>query len=304
MKPLVSVCMPTYNQEKYIARAVQGVLSQEVDFEFELLIGEDESSDHTRMICCEYANANPDVIRLVPGRRADVIRIKGRETGRANLTRLLSQVRGRYVAICEGDDYWTEPAKLMRQVSFLESHPEYSFCFHDVVLVNENDEIIAPQFVGIPQSGDYALSNFLKHNRTATCSKLFRASTILPPPAANNVLAYDWLLSIHSGEQGKIYYQSGQWGAYRVSHSGLWHRMGAIEMEEASLEALAEIDKFFDHKYRSLVLPELIKRKKGLSRQYLKGRKPLRSVQLFLESRLLMFSQLVRRDRKESNYSQ
>lgn len=270
MKPLVSVCMPTFNHERFIAKAIEGVLIQDCDFPVELLIGEDESSDQTRSICQRYAEAHPEVIKLVLGRREDVIRIQGRETGRANIVQLLSQATGKYIAICEGDDFWVNPNKLQIQVNFLERNLEYGYCFHDAMLVDENGVPTQGAFTPSGGTGDYPLENFFHSNKTATCTKLFRASTIQPPPKAGQVLAYDWLLSIWSGERGKIHFFDECWAAYRVHSGGLWQRLDAIEMEEASYSSLFEIDRFLEHKYSRSIRPGLIKRRRTLARLYLK----------------------------------
>ena len=134
-KPLVSVVVPTYQHAAIIGECLDSILLQETTFPFEILVGEDESSDGTREICQRYAEAHPDRIRLFLGRRADVVHILGKPTGRRNLLTLLEAARGRYIAMCEGDDYWTDPLKLQKQVDFLEAHPEYSCCFHNVQLL-------------------------------------------------------------------------------------------------------------------------------------------------------------------------
>lgn len=123
--PLVSVCLLTYNQEPYIARAIEGILAQKTDFEFELVIGEDGSIDGTAEICGEFSGRFPDKIRLFCRSRADVIFVDGCPTARNNFIRTLRACRGRYIAYCEGDDYWQDEKKLQKQVDFLRSHPEY-----------------------------------------------------------------------------------------------------------------------------------------------------------------------------------
>jgi glycosyltransferase involved in cell wall biosynthesis len=114
--PLVSVHMITFNHEPYIARAIEGVLMQETDFPIELVIGEDCSTDRTREIVLEYQRKHPDVIRVV---------LWDKNVGiRRNSQRLDGLLRGKYVAFNEGDDYWTHPKKLQKQVDVLESKPE------------------------------------------------------------------------------------------------------------------------------------------------------------------------------------
>ena len=115
-EPLVSVKMITYNHAPYIARAIEGVLQQKTNFPFELVIGEDCSTDGTREIVFEYQRKYPKLIRVVASEK---------NLGAAANSRQTTKVcRGKYLAFCEGDDFWHDPSKLQKQVDYLESHPE------------------------------------------------------------------------------------------------------------------------------------------------------------------------------------
>jgi glycosyltransferase involved in cell wall biosynthesis len=122
MTPLLSIVTITYNHEPFIAKTIEGVLMQQVKFPIELIIAEDCSTDGTRAICQQYAEEYPDLIRLITS-DSNVGAI-------ANERRAMLAARGKYIAFCEGDDYWTDPLKLQKQVDFLESHPDYSVTFH------------------------------------------------------------------------------------------------------------------------------------------------------------------------------
>ena len=125
----VSVCMITYNHEAFIARAIEGVLMQKTDFETELIIGEDCSSDTTRNICREYRERYPEKIRLLAG---------DRNLGpMSNFLRTFEACDGTYVAFCEGDDYWTDPRKLQKQVEFLEENADYGMVHSDYDRVDQ-----------------------------------------------------------------------------------------------------------------------------------------------------------------------
>jgi glycosyltransferase involved in cell wall biosynthesis len=115
-EPLVSVMMITYNQAPFIAKAIQGVLQQKVNFPFELVIGEDCSTDGTRKIVLEYQKKFPDIIRVITSDK--------NVGGKKNVHRTGKACRGKYIAWCEGDDYWHHPCKLQKQTDYLESHPE------------------------------------------------------------------------------------------------------------------------------------------------------------------------------------
>lgn len=122
MTPLLSIVTITYNHEPYIAKTIEGVLMQQVNFPIELIIAEDCSTDGTRAICQRYAEEYPELIRLITS-ESNVGAI-------ANERRAMLAARGKYIAFCEGDDYWTDPLKLQKQVDFLEAHPDYSVTFH------------------------------------------------------------------------------------------------------------------------------------------------------------------------------
>src|SRR5690606_4409195 len=113
--PVVSVCVQTYQHAPYIRECLDSILMQKTDFPFEILLGEDESSDGTREICIEYAEKFPDKIKLFLHRRENNIQIFGYPTGRFNFLTNLYSSNGKYIAICEGDDYWTDSDKLQKQ---------------------------------------------------------------------------------------------------------------------------------------------------------------------------------------------
>lgn len=133
--PLVSVKMITYNHAPYIANAIERVLSQKTNFNFELVIGEDCSTDGTRDIVFQYAKKHPNIIKVITSTENVGMRKNGARTQNA--------CRGKYIAYCEGDDYWHCDKKLQIQVNYLESHPECGLVCSDYdVFFTENDKLI------------------------------------------------------------------------------------------------------------------------------------------------------------------
>ncbi|MBN2835775.1 MAG: glycosyltransferase [Candidatus Delongbacteria bacterium] len=121
--------MITYNHEDYITKAISGVLIQETTYPYELIIGEDNSTDNTRINCIREQQANSNLIRLLlPSKNLGMSR---------NFYETMQSAQGKYIAFCEGDDYWTDPQKLQKQVDFLEANPDYSFCCHRFSTYNE-----------------------------------------------------------------------------------------------------------------------------------------------------------------------
>lgn len=141
IEPLVSVSVPTYQHAKYISDCLNGIIYQRTSFAFEVIIGEDGSTDGTREICERYAILYQDKIRLFNRDRklSQFFTDDGSVTRFNGLWNRMS-ARGKYIAICEGDDYWIDVDKLQKQVSFLESHPEYTLCFHNAKVVFENKD--------------------------------------------------------------------------------------------------------------------------------------------------------------------
>lgn len=130
-EPLISVMLITYNHEKYLHQCLDSVLSQQTDFDYEVVVGEDHSTDSTRQILDEYKRRYPDRIRLLYRERN-----YGRPT--LNVYETAMACRGRYIATIEGDDFWTDERKLQKAADFLEEHPEYSGCANPALLVGED----------------------------------------------------------------------------------------------------------------------------------------------------------------------
>ena len=131
---LVSVCIITYNHEDYIAQAIEGAISQQTDFNYEIVIGEDCSTDSTRKIVNKYAKKYPELMKVITSEK-NVGMIQ-------NFIRTLNACQGKYIAICEGDDYWTDPYKLQKQVDFLEANPDYCLVHSDFnTLIDKKNKI-------------------------------------------------------------------------------------------------------------------------------------------------------------------
>src|SRR4051812_21193461 len=135
--PLVSVAVQTYQHKAYIKDCLEGILMQKTNFPFEILLGEDRSTDGTREICMEYAKKYPDKIKLFLHHRENNIRINGRQTGLFNFLYNFFSAGGKYIAICEGDDYWTDPFKLQKQVDEMEVHLDINICSHPAVIIDD-----------------------------------------------------------------------------------------------------------------------------------------------------------------------
>ncbi len=167
MKPLVSVVCITYNHEKFISQAINSFLMQKTDFPIEIVIGEDCSTDRTREICLQYQQEFPNIINLITSEKNVGMK--------ENFVRTFESAKGKYIALCDGDDYWIDDRKLQLQVDFLEKNQDYSICFHATRLVNEKGEELVVLPVEDQKKTTYSLEDLIiKLNFMATCSVLFR----------------------------------------------------------------------------------------------------------------------------------
>ncbi|MCB2407271.1 glycosyltransferase family 2 protein [Hymenobacter lucidus] len=211
--PKVSVVMLAYNHQQFIRQALDSVLMQEVNFPYEIIIGEDCSTDQTRSIVQEYARLYPDIIR-------PIYHSPNGGMGR-NLQACLAAVRGEYLAPLEGDDYWTDARKLQKQVDFLATHPEYSMCFHEVMVIDEEPY----QVRGITSNEDeYTFETLLASKRTVpmTCSLLLRNRLAVLPEWLFAVPMMDYPLVILQAEHGKLKRLPDVMAAYRKHAGGSW----------------------------------------------------------------------------------
>lgn len=139
MNPLVSICVQTYNHGPYIEECLDAILSQEVNFKYEILIGEDGSSDNTRELCIEYAKKYPDKIRLFLHTVENNIKVAGSRSGRFNYLYNLYASNGNYIAVCEGDDYWTDVHKLFKQVEVMKNNNDIILVTHGASKYNSTE---------------------------------------------------------------------------------------------------------------------------------------------------------------------
>lgn len=176
VQPLVSVSVPTYQHSRYISECLDGILMQQTSFPIEIIIGEDGSTDGTREICEEYAIKHQDKIRLFNRDRklSQYVDKEGHVTRFNGIWNRMS-ARGKYIAICEGDDYWTDPLKLQIQVDFLEQHLDYAFICHRFVTYDQEKGFYRKE---------YAYAEYHKSSNLIITPRLFFKVWITQPLTA------------------------------------------------------------------------------------------------------------------------
>ena len=212
--PKVSILCLAYNQAPFIRQTLDSLLMQKTTFPFEILVNDDHSTDGTTDIIKEYAAKHPGLIVPVFHARNEYAQ------GKRNffIRYLLPKARGTYIALCEGDDFWTDPQKLERQVAFLEERPDYALCFHPVRVFFENKE--APDSVYPSRKTRFTVSELIKHNFIQTNSVLYRKADYAH--AVTNVSPGDWYLHLYHAQFGKIGFIDRVMAAYRRHPGSMW----------------------------------------------------------------------------------
>lgn len=211
-KITVSIIMLTYNHEKYVTEAIKSVLAQNTAYRYELLIGDDNSSDNTREIICEYAQRYPEIIRPF---------FHQKNMGcTANLLYVYKQASGKYIAYIEGDDKWISDTKLQQQIDFLEKNKEYSAATNLIEIISENNEIIDGKLSWISEKEIFTAKDFDGITLPGQTSSLVHRNIYAAEPEL--LSSYSWdqnigdrITMIHLLKYGKIKCIQEKLSAYR-----------------------------------------------------------------------------------------
>lgn len=234
MIPLVSIACITYNHAPYIRQCLEGFMIQDCDFDFEVLIYDDASTDGTQVIIKEFQEKYPHIFKPVfqtenqfsQGVRGIAARF------------VYPRAQGKYIALCEGDDYWTDPLKLQKQVDFMEANPEYSFTAtnHSVLSDKGLRSVVLPERIDTS-------TVFLK-NRVATASLVFRKGVVqaIATVDFSQISAGDWFIQAYACvnfNPGYVLpYDS---CVYRVHNGGAWSQ---LDRKEMGLKGVDVLEKF------------------------------------------------------------
>jgi len=264
--PKVSVCITTYNHEKYIAQAIESVLMQNTNFEFEILIGEDESSDSTRSIVKAYKKRHPEKIRLFLNYRKNVIYINNRPTGRFNLIKNLTNAKGQYIALLDGDDYWTDRNKLQKQVEILDRNPDISLCFSNLDILENNhkqsfyeDNPTHRLSKKIPNKIT-TLEDICQGNFIHTSTVVYRNQIATFPDFFYKVGYGDWTLFCLIAQHGNLLFIEDYTSVYRSHDGGIFSSADKIFPLIMAIDTCFELNKHFNHRLNKIIIPEIHKR--------------------------------------------
>jgi len=217
--PTVSVCTVTWNHRRYLRQAVESVQAQK-GTDWELVLGVDRCADGTLEIARELA-AEDSRIRLFEPDAKQLGAIP-------NFMRTLDAARGRYIAWLDGDDFFSDDEKLMKQVAHLDAHPEQSGCIHDAAVVGPDGEKFEDTFVPYGKKAAYGPGDIARDNVAQSSTIFFRREHIVPlPDWMPRLPVTDWPLVAHLCMRGPLGYQPGCWSTYRRQPEGIWTSLGA-----------------------------------------------------------------------------
>lgn len=269
-RPLVSVFCTAYNHEKYIRRCLDGFIMQKTDFPFEVLVHDDASTDRTAEIIREYEEKYPEIIK-------PIFQAENQYSKKVKIFSafLLPKARGEFVACCEGDDYWTDPLKLQKQVDAMRAHPECRLCVHLVEDVSENEQPIgatcphisfptgvltSEEFIG--KNGDYFFQHSSFFQYRADIEKYYRDF----PRFAEISDVGDKPFLLYFGQLGSVYYINEPMSCYRQNSVSSWTtnlarggREKILLHLETTVRVFKEFDNFSSGRFSAVLKPIILR---------------------------------------------
>jgi glycosyltransferase involved in cell wall biosynthesis len=251
---MVSVVMITYNQEEYIRDAIMGVLNQKVSFDVELIIADDSSPDNTRDIVENIQNNHRS------GHWIKYTKHSQNKGMMNNFSWSLKKAKGKYIALCEGDDYWTDPQKLQKQVEFLENYPNHNLCVsgyekYNVYTKEVYDVITIPEGFKVTENGySFTLADTKRGWLTKTLTAVFRNDEQVTNYLSSYEFGRDINLFYHILKKGRGFYFTEVTGVYRVHEGGINSMKQGKINKNAAYNVYKELfqinkDEFTRHKF-------------------------------------------------------
>lgn len=231
--PCVSICCITYNHAPFIRQCLDGFMMQRTSFPIEVLVHDDASTDGTQDIIREYEAKYPDVIKPICQKENQYS--KG---VKVSLVYNYSRAKGKYIALCEGDDYWTDPYKLQKQVDFLESHPDYVMCSHRFDQYYEEERRLEKEQDESFQGADYDLKNLIGGKwLTQTLTVMYRRSALDLQHYESYGMSMDIILFYALLKEGKGYCFPDVMGVYRYHKGGAWSEVSLNQQRSLEFKA-------------------------------------------------------------------
>ncbi len=240
--PKVTVLIMTYNHVRYIDQCIDSALDQEADFDYEIIVSEDCSTDGTQARVIDYQARFPERIRLLLSPQ--------NLHSNAVVARGLKAARGEYIALLDGDDYWVSREKLRKQVAFLDAHPGCAICFHNAMVVVD-DGSVSGNWTPAGQKRFTTFDDILLGNYIATCSTMFRRGLFgaIPDWYDDFFPITDWPLHILNAEHGDIGYIDEVLGAYRLHVEGMYSPLSESDKLDRTLDFYRRMNRNLDFRH-------------------------------------------------------
>lgn len=247
----ISVLMITYGHENYIRQAIESVLAQQTAFAFELVVANDASSDNTHGIITDIIENHPD------GNKIKYIQQPENIGMQANFASGYKQCQGQYIALCEGDDYWTDPSKLQKQVTFLENNPGYVMCFHKVDIRTSDGNFTNDFITNVPENHETLHDMARLGNYIHTPTVCFRNVITAFPKEFIKTPIGDYFLYLMLMQHGKVKFLDQTMAVYR-HNVGVFSGTVATKKVKKNILMYACILSFFeDEVLREIILNRL-----------------------------------------------
>jgi glycosyltransferase involved in cell wall biosynthesis len=242
----VSIRLMTYNHSDYIVDALNGINEQITNFKFEVVIGDDFSTDDTLLKINEFKITNPNLsLRVLDRKIGDVYYVLRQERGRLfNFVDIINNCKGEYIALLDGDDYWTDPLKLQKQFDFMEAKKSYNYCGH------KSSRSVNEAITKIPlKIKEFSFRELVFKNCLNTATLFFRKSAIQNiPDYFRSMPAGDWGLQLIAIKNSKAFVLGDYMSVYREHDKGLWSGIGNKEKCMLGVETLEAIKEFYPDK--------------------------------------------------------
>lgn len=271
----VSVIMVTYNHEAYISQAIEGVLMQKTNFNYELIVADDFSQDNNQNIIRRFAEENQEIIKPI---------LRNKNLGaNQNWIDAFSRCTGKYIALCEGDDYWTDALKLQKQVDFLEANNDYSMCYHRVNELFMNGRCLPEIINKSNKEQTFTIYDLARVNFIHTPSVIFRKDHINKLPNwFNESPVGDYPLHMLNAKYGKIKYLPELMAVYRNLGQGTWSPLTNYERIKKWMLVLKLLLIEFEEnaKASNILTNQLLKTYSSLENELINGNVPIHEFEL------------------------
>lgn len=263
----VSAYCTVYNHEKYLHTALQGFVNQKTDFKYEVFVHDDASTDNSKKIIEEYAQQYPQIIK-------PIYQQENQYSKGVNIftTFILPRMSGEYIAVCEGDDCWTEPLKLQRQADFLDQHLDYVACVHNTTIINmwtHKERLKHSQL----EEGDISFADAVygggRSYHTSSLMYRIQYATMKMPDyflIAEKVKVGDYPLAIYLTLSGKVKFLNYNMSLYRLGTENSWSKrifMNQHEnacMHQVMIDMLEEVNRHTNYEHNEILKDEIMRR--------------------------------------------